>query len=133
MNSVFDHIDFEVYVGQLGRNVKKAVGFVLLKLIREVQVTLTYLGIIGFEVFREWMRFPAECRRSADRNPRPRIAESQHWGSDGEVHQGESWVGACHSRGQVRLVQRCQGSWPWRSASGFGTKEVVLKLRGAPL
>lgn len=26
MNSVFDHIDFEVYVGQLGRNVKEAVG-----------------------------------------------------------------------------------------------------------
>lgn len=26
MNSIFDHIDFEVHVGQLGRNVKQAVG-----------------------------------------------------------------------------------------------------------
>lgn len=27
MNSVFGHVDFEVYVGHLGRNVKEAVGY----------------------------------------------------------------------------------------------------------
>lgn len=29
----------------------------------------TYLGIVDLQVFREWTRFPAECRQSGDRTP----------------------------------------------------------------